>query len=100
MCVVDVQDANFLFLGGLMIAISIEKWGLHKRVALRVLMLVGSKPVWYTLRNYRDSCCFMICNLANLSVVHVGNPLQHCHLLIHADNRYLISDYYSECKVK
>jgi len=47
LCLVDIQDANFLFLGGLMIAIAIEKWGLHKRVALRVLMLVGSKPAWY-----------------------------------------------------
>ncbi|UCE86046.1 MAG: DASS family sodium-coupled anion symporter [Deltaproteobacteria bacterium] len=35
----------FLFLGGFVLALSMQRWGLDRRIALRVLRLVGTRPV-------------------------------------------------------
>ncbi|MCB0689822.1 MAG: DASS family sodium-coupled anion symporter [Saprospiraceae bacterium] len=32
----------FLYMGGFIIAIAIEKWGLHRRIALRIINMIGS----------------------------------------------------------
>lgn len=34
----------FLFIGGFMLAFAIEKWDLHRRIAVKILSVVGTKP--------------------------------------------------------
>ncbi len=51
--VVDIGDATapyandliFLFMGGFMIALAMQRWGLHRRIALLTILAVGTKPV-------------------------------------------------------
>ncbi len=38
------NDVIFLFMGGFMVALAMQRWGLHKRIALNILRFTGVKP--------------------------------------------------------
>ena len=38
------HELIFLFMGGFMIALTMERWNLHRRVALGTILLVGTRP--------------------------------------------------------
>jgi len=39
-----VEDSLFLYIGGMLIALGIERWQLHRRMALHIVSLVGVSP--------------------------------------------------------
>ena len=41
---VYINHIIFIFIGGFMMALAMEKWNLHKRIALKLLTLIGVSP--------------------------------------------------------
>ncbi len=41
---VYLNDIIFLFIGGFIMALAMEKWNLHKRIALKILIIIGVSP--------------------------------------------------------
>ncbi|MFO8075739.1 MAG: DASS family sodium-coupled anion symporter [Egibacteraceae bacterium] len=38
------NDIIYLFMGGFMLALAMQRWGLHRRIALRTVAIVGTRP--------------------------------------------------------
>ncbi|XP_004707920.1 solute carrier family 13 member 1 [Echinops telfairi] len=68
------KDFHLLLIGVICLATSIEKWSLHKRIALRMVMMVGVNPAWLTL-GFMISTAFLSMWLSNTSTAAMVMPI-------------------------
>lgn len=77
----------FLFLGGFILSLGIEKWGLHQRIALKVLSLIGQSP-FHILAGLMVTSFFLSMWISNTATV----------LMLLAATKALFEEYKGEGK--
>ncbi|NXX77153.1 S13A4 protein, partial [Urocolius indicus] len=83
------KNTTLLLMGVICVAASVEKWNLHKRIALRMVIMAGAKPGMLLL-------CFMCCTtvlsmwLSNTSTTAMVMPIVEAVLqeLVNSEEEY------------
>lgn len=68
------EPTIFLFMGGFILALGIQRWGLHRRVALLVVLWVGTKPKQLVL-GFMIATGFMSMWVSNTATAVVMLPI-------------------------
>ena len=64
----------FLFMGGFIIAIAMQEWGLHRRIALNIIRIIGFKPKSIIL-GFMVSAAFMSMWVSNTAATLMMLPI-------------------------
>ncbi|MDP3452160.1 MAG: SLC13 family permease [Bacteroidales bacterium] len=68
------NDVIFLFMGGFMVALAMERWNLHRRIALKILCAIGVSPSRILL-GFMLSSFFLSMWISNTATVMMMIPI-------------------------
>ena len=68
------NDVIFLFMGGFMVALAMEKWDLHKRIAFNILYFTGTSPARILL-GFMMASFFLSMWISNTATVMMMLPI-------------------------
>ena len=81
-----------LFMGGFMIAVAVEKWNLHRRIALHVLRVIGGQPHRLVL-GFMVATGFLSMWLSNTATAMMMMPMGLSLVLLYEElNRQILAD--------
>ncbi len=64
----------FLFIGGFMLALGMQQWNLHKRIALKIMMLTGTSPARILL-GFMSATAFLSMWISNTATTMMMLPI-------------------------
>ena len=64
----------FLFIGGFIIALAMQKWNLHRRIALKILRITGTSPA-RILFGFMFATCFLSMWISNTATAMMMIPI-------------------------
>ena len=81
----------FLYIGGFILAIAIEKWNLHKRIALNIIKIVGTNVV-YIILGFMMATAFLSMWISNTATAVMILPIGMAIVSQLKDNPQTIED--------